>query len=219
MRTVRYTTNEFEERTTLPVTSRPSKVLIVGDSVAAGAGVNDGDTVASHLQRRDSERQFVNLGITGADTNTGFCAATRGAQRYRGQVGALVYIWCENDFDSDPPDRTPAAAMAWLDTLAKANGIPGVLVVYSPYIYNVAPEVTRIAGFSDGQATYLEQSNLLKAAALDRGFLFVNIADVVHTVRVQTDSHFAPLAMYLDSAHLSNYGSDLVAQEIARRLP
>jgi hypothetical protein len=48
--------------------------------------------------------------------------------------------------------------------------------------------------------------------------LFLNVADVVAGVRAETNSHFGPLAMYVDHAHLSNYGSELVAREIERRL-
>lgn len=218
LRQVRHTTNAFEERLTLPAVSRGAKVIVAGDSVAAGAMVDDSETIASHLQRMDPERQFINIGIIAADSSAIVCAAQRAAERYPRQISTFIYIWCENDFGGKSPYREPRAAMNWLAGYARTQGIPNILVVYSPFFYNTVPDVTRIEGYSDKHPTYLEQYHALRLEALAQGFAFLNAADVVGDVRRQTGTQFGPLSLYVDHVHYSDYGSELIARQIARHL-
>ena len=61
-----FSTNAEGFRTTLPVVSSARRVLMIGDSVAFGLGVDDEATMASHLQRRVGEAfQIVNAGVGG----------------------------------------------------------------------------------------------------------------------------------------------------------
>jgi hypothetical protein len=218
-RQVQYTSNAAEERTTLPITSKAAKIVVAGDSMTAGAMVADGETVASHLQRLQPDHQVVNIGINRAGANDVLCASDRAATRYPGQIATFVLIWSENDFDDKPPFNEPNAAMRRLGEFAKDNKIARVIVVYSPYIYNTVPEITRIEKHSDSRGSYVQQFHALRRAALAHGFAFVNIADVVEEVRKQSGTQFGPLALYVDHAHLSSYGGDLVAREIARHIP
>ena len=59
---VSMSTNELGERVTVPFINANRKVLIVGDSVAQGARLDDADTIASQLQSADLSRQYINLG-------------------------------------------------------------------------------------------------------------------------------------------------------------
>jgi lysophospholipase L1-like esterase len=218
-RQVQYTTNAAEERTTLPVNSRSQKIVVAGDSVVAGAMLGDDETIPSHLQKLQADHQVINIGINRADPNDVVCASERAAKRYPEQISTFVFVWCENDFRGEPPFNDPAVAMAKVGAYAKDNKIARVLVVYSPYIYNTVPEITRIENVSDKHATYVQQYHALRRAALEQGFVFLSIADIVDAVRKHSGTQFGPLAMYVDHAHLSNYGAELVAREIARHIP
>ena len=67
VRLTTFTTDESGHRRTIPAVDSPETVFVAGDSVAAGAMVNDAETLASVLQRRDPHRRYVNLGRGGAE--------------------------------------------------------------------------------------------------------------------------------------------------------
>jgi hypothetical protein len=219
VRQAQYTSNAVEERTTLPSTSQRSKILVIGDSVAAGAMVADAETIASHLQRLRPGQQVVNAGINGADANAIICAAERAAGRYPGQISALVYFWSENDFDGAAPLSEPNAAMQRLQAFVERNRIARTVIVYCPYVYNTVPEITRIPKLSSDRATYLRQSHALRQAVTEKGLAFLSIADLADEVRKQSGSQFGPLALYVDHAHLSDFGGSVAARAIAQHLP
>jgi hypothetical protein len=217
-RKVQYTTNAAEERVTLPINSKAMKIVVAGDSVPAGSMIDDAETVASHLQRLEPNHEVINIGITGADPNAALCSSDRAARRYPEQISTFIFFWTENDFDGAPPMNEPNAGMRKLREYAKENKIARVIVVYSPYIYNTVPELTRIENVSDKRATYIEQYQTLRRAAIEQNFVFLNIAHIAEEVRKQSGTLFGPLAMYVDHAHLSEYGSYLVARELARHI-
>ena len=77
-----YTVGADGFRTTVPVVKARHKVLMVGDSVLFGDGVNDDATMASQLQRRvgDSYR-IVNAGVGGFSGEQALHMAIRAAKR------------------------------------------------------------------------------------------------------------------------------------------
>ena len=59
----------------------PEVVFVTGDSVAGGVMINDDETLASALQRRDPHRRYLNLGMgvrrlprSAATSNSRLCA-------------------------------------------------------------------------------------------------------------------------------------------------
>ena len=86
-------------RVTVPVIKSKRKILLVGDSVLFGVGVNDDSTIASHLQRIVGESfQVINAGVGSYNGEQAFQMANllSGKDRYE----ALIYVACQNDFDN-----------------------------------------------------------------------------------------------------------------------
>jgi len=204
-RRVRFSTNPYGERLTLPVVSSRDKVLIAGDSVANGVMLDDTETIASRLQALDPARQYVNLGISGAGTPDIHCALDRAVRRYGGQIREMIYVLCENDFET----ATPRTMIDRLVDLQRAQNIDRVVVVYVPFIYNAVPEVTRIRGHSHYNfPTFREEKKEVLARATAAGFEVVDYIDVINAEAERGGSQYAPLALYLDHTHFSPRGVD-----------
>ena len=111
VRLTTFTTDEFGQRNTVPAVDRQEIVFIAGDSVAAGAMINDDETLASVLQRRDPYRRYINLGTGGAEAAEIRCNVELAAARYSNRVQELIYVYCENDFDQEESMGTPEAVI------------------------------------------------------------------------------------------------------------
>lgn len=212
VRPVAHTTNAHGERVTLPEVEAHAVVLVAGDSVANGAMVGDAETLASRLQARDPTRRYVNLGIGDAEAADVLCALERALPRYAGRIEAIVYVYCENDFDADLAYGTPGPVIERLETLASRAGAGNVTVVYAPFVYNTVPQVTRFRGYRGGRApTNAAARATLREAATTAGFRHVDIADVALEEADRRGTQFAALALFVDHAHLSPYGAGRLA--------
>jgi hypothetical protein len=202
-RPVRLTTNPYGERRTLPIVTSAEKVLVAGDSVANGVMLDDSETIASLLQARDPLRQYINLGISGAATTDIECALEKAGKRYGGQVVELIYVLCENDFYASTPEKM----ISWLVDFRQRLGIGRVVLLYVPFIYNVAPEITRIPGHSHyNTPTFREQKHEILSRARKAGFAVIDYGEIAQEEARSGASQFAPLALYLDHTHLSPPG-------------
>ncbi len=216
-RRVSMTTNADGERVTLPILERPKKVLIAGDSVAFGALIDDAETLSSQLQARDRARQYVNLGVAGSDAQEVICrlqAATE--QRYDGQIDELIYVYCENDLKYKRPYGKPEDAVAWIKDFAAAQGIEKVTIVFSPYIYLVAPEVTRFRGYDGGTYPNRVEGRLaLKSEVEKAGFNWIDFGEIAREEIRRTQSQFGFFHLYTDHNHLSPEGTRRLAERLA----
>jgi hypothetical protein len=211
VREVHLTTNEYGERLTLPAVESEDKVLVAGDSIADGAMLDDGETIASRLQAGDPTRRYVNLGISGATAADIVCALDKAAPRFHGHIRELIYVFCENDFDPALPYGTPTQLIPRIVELQRREAIGRVVLVYMPYIYNAVPEVTRLPGHTHRNfPTYHEEKHQLLTLARAAGFSVVDFLDVADAERRAVGSQFAPLALYMDHAHPSTLGLDLL---------
>ena len=214
---VRVTTNASGERTTVPLVERDRKVLIAGDSIAFGAMIGDADTLASQLQRLDPERQYISTGVGGADARDVICNLDRAAQRYAGQIDALIYLYSETDFNQSLEFGEPEPVIARLAEFAKANGMEParVSIVYAPSIYNVVPQFTRFAGYRGGNApTYADQKQRLEAATQAAGFRWFDIAAIMQEENAAYGTQFATLHNFVDHSHLSPWGMRRLAETL-----
>lgn len=221
-RKVRHRTNEHGERLTLPAIVSDSKVIVAGDSIANGAGLNDDETLASRLQTSDPSRQYVNIGIGGADANDIACALERIAKRYPGQIRELIYIYCENDFKDDKPMGTPEDVVSGLQQYVKAQGIDKVTILYAPYIYNVVPHLTRFRGYRGGNFdSHKSERERLIQLTRNAGFDFFDMAELALREIDITGTEFAALRLYEDHAHWSPIGTSKMADYLItrRRVP
>ena len=215
VRKIRHRTDAAGRRLTFPDVQSDEHVLIAGDSTAVGAMVNDEETVASTLQKLDSARRYVNLGIAGAAASDVICALEEELKSGGGRIAELIYFYCENDFDEDDKFGTPAAVIDRLKAIAGERQIARVTIVYMPYIYNVVPQFTRFGG-SRGE---LFPSNVdaradLKKRTEEAGFRYLDYGEIAVAEGDAVENQFSTLGMYTDVAHASPAG----IQHIVKRL-
>ena len=220
-RRIRQRTNQWGERLTLPLVESKDRVIVAGDSIANGAMLNDEETLASRLQARDPSRQYVNIGIGGADAHEIACALERAAKRYPGEIRELIYIYCENDFKNNKPMGTPEEVVAFLKDYTRQQGIEKTTVIYAPYIYNVVPHLTRFRTYRGGRfRSHKEQRESLERLAQGAGFDFVDMADLAFQEIDDKGTQFAGLVLFIDHAHWSPVGTSKMADLlISRRGP
>ncbi|MGH6921336.1 MAG: SGNH/GDSL hydrolase family protein, partial [Geminicoccaceae bacterium] len=216
VRLTTFTSDEFGQRKTIPVVDRQEIVFIAGDSVAAGAMINDDETLASVLQRRDPNRRYINLGRGGAEAAEIRCNVELAAERYPNRVQELIYVYCENDFDDDESMGTPEAVMTWLRQFVREQAIDRTTIVYAPYIFNVVPELTRVPG-ERGERFEDHADNKARLVALvqDAGFTWVDFGELALAEADARGTPFAALGLYIDVVHHSPLGVDRLADALA----
>jgi lysophospholipase L1-like esterase len=217
-RRIRHRTNDQGERLTLPAVEAEDKVIVAGDSIANGAMLNDDETLASRLQKLDPARQYVNIGIGGADADEIACALERAARRHRGQIRELIYIYCENDFKEDKPMGQPEDVISWLRQYVTVQGVDQVTILYAPYIYNVVPYLTRFRDYRGGDFdSHKNERERLVQLASKAGFDFVDMAEfALHEIEIM-GSQFAALTLFVDHAHWSPSGTMKMAEYLTAR--
>ena len=215
----RYSVSEEGFRTTLPEVDSSRRILVVGDSVAFGVGVNDGDTIASCLQRLEGKRfRVVNAAVGGYDGRSVFKAADR-LSRDR-EYWALVYIACQNDFVHGGDDWTAEAreVLAGFDGISDRFGGRVVVCLHTYMEYNLR-DVFLDQGWSDvwiGRTEALRDSVPKLCGAF--GFGYVDWSRLLEAFGREAGSVFARFALYCDHAHLAPLGNRLVAEELSTRL-
>ena len=215
-RKLRLTTNAEGERITAPLIERADKVLIAGDSMAMSLGLSDEETLASQLQARDRSRQYVSIGIGGADPADILCALKRAGERYRGQIRGVIYPLSENDLADRKPFGRPEELIPALAEFQREHAIAEFTLVYMPYIYNAMPDVTRIRGHVE----YLrrrphEEKKALLAEARKAKFRVLDYTEVTDAERAAHGSQFAAFALFVDHAHLSALGNARLVERLA----
>lgn len=203
-----FSTNGEGERITVPDVAADRIVLISGDSVAFGANVDDDATIASQLQARDSTRRYVNVGVPAATAMQIHCRLEEATQRYHGKIDELIYVFCENDLDDDGSYRSPQEAIEALKSIVAREKIRKVTVIFAPYFYMVVPEMTRIDDFEFAPSARREKLRAnLKGAVEAAGFRWVDSGALARSEEQTTKSSLAILAYYVDTVHLSAYGT------------
>ncbi len=215
VRKATFTSNAAGERVTLPEMEAGRKVLIAGDSVAAGSMIGDSETISSHLQRADASVQYVNLGVNGAAAADIICRLEKAAERYRGAIAELIYVYSENDFDSSLPYGRPEEVIAWLKDFVRTEGIPKVTIVFAPYIYNIVPHLTRFAGSRGAtHGRFADEAARLRSEAEAAGFGYIDIGAVARAEAERRGTDFAAFPLFVDHVHLSDYGVSLLVSAL-----
>jgi hypothetical protein len=217
VRLTNFTSDEYGQRTTVPAVDRPEIVFVAGDSVALGALVNNDETLASVLQRRDPSRRYVNVGKGGSEAAEIRCNIELAAARYPSRVRELIYVYCENDFDDDESMGTPEAVVSWLREFVREQHIDRITIVYAPYIFNVVPELTRVPGergerFKD----HADEKARLVALVRDAGFAWVDFGEIALAEADARGTPFGALSLYLDVVHHSPLGVERLADGLTQ---
>ena len=197
-------TNSQGERVTRPDVAADRVVLVSGDSVAFGAMIDDDASIASQMQARDSNHRYVNLGVPGTTAGQIHCRLEAATQRYKDRIDELIYVYCENDFQSEIPYGTPKEVVQSLKSIAAREKIGKVTLVFSPLVFMTAPELTRIDGSEWSPSLRREKERAeLKRLVEDAGFRWVDIGMLARAEEDTQKNRLAPLSFYVDSAHLS----------------
>ena len=215
VREVGITTDAEGLRRTVPEVDAGRAVLVAGDSVAFGVLLQDDETLASDLQRRDPAHRYANLGITGVPASTVLCALERALERRPKQVDAIVYVYCENDFEPGDALASPEPAIERLAALAREHGVARTVVVYAPYIYNVLPQLVRFPGQrGDRIPTWRDEHARLRAAVEAAGMGWVDFGAIAQDEVARSGTQLAGLSLFVDHTHWSREGARRAADAV-----
>ncbi|MFO1059501.1 MAG: hypothetical protein U1E53_21345 [Dongiaceae bacterium] len=206
-RKVHLTTDANGYRITVPKVESPDKILIMGDSMAMSAMVEDDETLASQLQARDPKHQYISIGVGGASAEDVVCALERAVKRYPGQIRGIIYPYSEGDLHANHPLGAPERLIPRLAKIKEEAGIQDFTIIAMTYIYNSMPELTRIPGTRgyDFPRNTEEKARLLKLAR-EAGFRTFDFIDVTLEEQKASGSAYAPFAFFIDISHLSREG-------------
>ena len=209
--TFSYTTNAEGLRTTLPRVESDRQLLLIGDSVAFGVGVDDDATLASVLQRKLGEQyRVINAGVGSYNGRQCFLAALRMSRE--SQFAGLIYTACQNDFGYST--EAAEAALEGLATIADRFD-EHVIVTFHSYLEYSMRDLFLQKGLSPKR---LKQTAALgetiKRVSAENGFECIDWADLVSSYRGEQKSLFAGLALYADHCHMSPLGNRVMAERL-----
>ena len=211
----RYTVDEAGRRTTLPAVDAEQEILLIGDSVVFGVGVDDESTLASHLQRIFRSRyRAVNAGVGGYNGRQAAAMAER-LSRDRSWAG-LVYVACQNDFMKAADWKAETDEVLGRLAALRDRFDGNVVVVLHTYMEYTLYDFFLERGWSRDR---IDRTDALRAeiarSSEARGFGFIDWTDIVNEYLRTSRSVFAPFALYADHCHLSPLGNRLLAESLA----
>jgi lysophospholipase L1-like esterase len=209
-----YTSDSEGFRRTLPIINADKAVLIIGDSVAFGVGVDDKFTVASSLQKRLADRyRVINASVGGYNGQQAFKAARQLSHKY--DFEGLIYVACQNDYHG---------AKDWIsearDVLAKIKSISNrfdhnVIIIFQTYMEYNLRDIFLYDGWSKKK---IDKTHQLRQAmpelCKNNDFVYYDWSDMVEDYRVQEKSFLSGFALYADHVHLSPLGNRLLAEKL-----
>ncbi len=209
-----YSTDSHGFRKTVPNVQSGKKILIIGDSVAFGVGVDDEDTAASHLQKMVGEQyEIINTGVGGYSGQQALLMAKKLSNEQ--DFAGLIYIACQNDF-MEVEDWSAEAH----DVLRKINTISNrfdnnVIVVLETFMEYNLRDFFLSEGWSDQK---IHKTDSLRQAfpkmTKEFGFAYHDWTESVSNFMQEEKSIFSRFALYADHAHLSSLGNRLMANEL-----
>ncbi|RJP20182.1 MAG: SGNH/GDSL hydrolase family protein [Candidatus Omnitrophota bacterium] len=202
-------------RQTLPPVSAERSILIIGDSVGFGMGVNDEFTVASYLQKMVSERYgFVNASVGGYNGYRCVQVANRESQKRKYE--ALIYVACENDFVKD----AIGTAQNVINQLASLSEIYNnkIIIVLHTYMEYTLRDLIFSSTSDKRNREISELRPFMKNMCEKLGFEYCDWSAIVERYSVESQSIFSRFALYVDHCHLSPLGNQLMAQDIYMKL-
>lgn len=213
------TTDSAGMRRTLPAVHAARRILIIGDSVAFGMGVDDEHTVASALQRRlESAAQVLNAGVGGYNG----LRAARYARRLVAQgeqYDAAIYIACQNDFmgRAGGGDWNSAAEKTMREIAAlKPFFRERVAVVLHTYLEYCGRDFFQRKGWPpEWMAKTDSLRAILPRLCRDQGVEYADWTELAAAEVARAKTLFAIFGLYVDHCHLSPRGNDLLAAHLA----
>ena len=203
-------------RVTLPRVEAQRAILIVGDSVAFGVGVDDGATAASVLQELvGGDVRVMNTGV-GGYTGLQVLEVARALWEER-EFEALVYLSSQNDFMDDPSRVHLDVAEEIFAGLGRLRDrFSGRLVaLFVSSLEFTARDFLLGEGWPPDEIRRTEDLyRALPGIAARHGFEYIDWLALVRDVTRESGSIFAPFALYVDHGHLSPRANRLAAEAI-----
>lgn len=206
-----YSTDGKGFRETVPNVTSDRKILIIGDSVPFGVGVDDENTAASHLQKLVGEQfKIVNAAVGGYDGTQAYLVAKKLSDQ--NNFEGLIYVACQNDF-MIVKDWVGEAkkVLSKIQSLSNKfnNNVMVILITYMEYNLR---DIFLIKGWKEEK---IHQTHLLRNSMPQitekLNFEYRDWTDNVHNFMEQEKSIFSRFALYSDHAHLSPLGNRLLA--------
>jgi hypothetical protein len=87
-----------------------------------------------------------------------------------------------------------------------------VTIVFAPYIYTIAPEITRLDGHTSPQ--HAQEREVLMKAVEAAGFRWVDIGTLAHEEIARGGGPFAFFPLFVDHGRLSPEGVALLVDQL-----
>lgn len=212
-----YTIGSQGHRTTLPAIQSGRRLLIVGDSVAFGVGVDDNHTMASALQQRlGDEMQVINAGVGGYDGYQAWKVAKGLAEGE--SFDTLVYLACQNDFFSKEQDAVTVGRAVTEKFASLRDKFGGNLVIVLETYMEYSLRDLFQGNYRSWSKDRIRQTDELRSAmanwAGELGFKLVDWHEIVQDHMRLEKSIFSRFGLYADHAHLSPLGNRLMADAV-----
>ena len=209
-----YSSDSYGFRRTLPIVNADKEVLIIGDSVPFGVGVDDKFTVASSLQKGlGNKYRVINASVGGYNGQQAFRAAMQLSQKY--DFAGLIYVACQNDFHE---------AEDWIsearDVLTKIKSISNrfdnnIIVILQTYMEYNLRDIFLDEGWSRGKINKTHQlRQAMPELCKKNGFLYYDWTDIVKEYMEHEKSLLSRFALYVDHVHLSPLGNRLMSEKL-----
>jgi hypothetical protein len=208
-------------RVTIPAVDSDHQILMVGDSVLFGLGVNDDVTMASYLQRMvGNSFRVVNAGVGGFSSEQALRMANKAAGKDRYEV--LIYIACQNDFilgaEEAPQSVQPREVLKGFAAVKDKFG-GKVVVMLMPLMEYVLDDILRKGGWHRAMVPEMDRLRReMPVAAKEFGFEFLDMTDVINGYTQQSGTIMGRFALFADTAHLSPLGNRLAAEKLHESL-
>jgi hypothetical protein len=206
LREVTWSIDENGFRTTLPRVEAEHVVVLIGSSPCVGILLEDDETLASLLQRRQRDVRFVNACVGMTPVTGHVKMARRLFEMYTWRIRGVIYTLNDRNFETL---EMGLGALGEIADLVERAEVDYRVLVYFHYIYETMPDVAR--RYRSPGKVLAEKGPILELAEA-RGFDIVDTYEMVANHRKATGSLFAGLALYLDHCHFSREGTRMLAE-------
>lgn len=211
--TYEYETNELNQRIVIPYIENKKKIIIVGDSVGFGVGVNNGSDVVSLLQKKTNDFQFINLSVGGYNTQE--IQKVISDNKYINTNAIIIYIACQNDFitldEANIFDQKKLlSAKKLIETKIKQGLYKDGLIVLTPDIYFLLSNF--IQEYSNEQIITLKNSyDFFDNLDFKNK---INFYKHLKILDLENKSFTNSFSYYVDQIHFSPRGNQVLADTI-----
>ena len=201
----------YPYRVTSPRVRAEQQLLVVGDSVAFGIGVDDAATLPSAVQGLVGERyQVLNAAMPGYGTDENLAVVEH--HRDRG-IAHLVYLLCKNDLEQQG-DAVEEVLAVLRRLAAYRTSYGSITVVLHAFVWDVTPHLLapeRADELLDFSAQVARSAEVELAGT---GLLLVDWAELARQHARESKTPFANVALYADDCHFSPAGNLLLARAL-----